>query len=486
MFLGAVTKQFASRGGEIGAIVNDRPISYREMDDDVRSLGQWLAAAGLEPGDTVGLTIRDEYRHLIASVALMRLGCIQVTLPSHEPPEHRQAIAERTKAIAVLTEDPGAGVPTLPTILADFGYRADRGPFPETLEPGDDRVCMYLTSSGTTGRIKIIPTTATQLFHQAQTWQWPAQRDVFYRPTSIEYNNSKRQRLYNLTWATTNVFADAKRTSITETCRRWDVTRLNISAVQTRTLIDQATDGRALSPACHIRLGGSAISPQLRQAAMDKLTPNVHVTYATSEFGSIATAGPEHHGPQPETVGLIHPGIQLQIVDDDGRPVGPDRPGRIRVRGPGMVTGYFGDEEATAKAFSAGWFYPGDVGHLSKDGLLFLDGRSDDMIILASINIFPAEIERVVESIPGVVECAAFSIKSGTFGDIPLLAAVVSDQVRAPDIAAFARKRLGLRAPRKVFLVDSLPRNSGGKIDRRVLQARFSAGSSADVTELAS
>ena len=152
MFLGAVTKQFASRAGEIGAIVDDRPISYREMADDVRSLGQWLAAAGLGPGDTVGLTIRDEYRHLIASVALMRRGCIQVTLPSHEPPEHRQAIAERAKAVAVLAEDRNAGVPTLPTIVPDFAYRADAGAAPDAPGEADDKVCMYLTSSGTTGR----------------------------------------------------------------------------------------------------------------------------------------------------------------------------------------------------------------------------------------------------------------------------------------------------------------------------------------------
>jgi acyl-CoA synthetase (AMP-forming)/AMP-acid ligase II len=138
-----------------------------------------------------------------------------------------------------------------------------------------------------------------------------------------------------------------------------------------------------------------------------------------------------------------------------------------------MTTGYLDDEAATATAFRDGWFYPGDMGHRSEDGLLFLDGRSDDMMLLASINIFPAEIEHAMEALPGVVECAAFSMKSASFGDVPMLAAVVTGPIRAPDMLAYARSRLGLRAPRKIFLVDSLPRNRGGKIDRHALRARF-------------
>lgn len=473
MFLDALAGQFAARPEEIGAIADDRRISYAEMDTAIGSLADWLGRAGIAPGDTVGLTVRDEYRHLIAALALIRMGCIQVTLPSHEPVEHRQAIAERTKAVVVLAEDQGAGVPTLPAIVPDFAYRSRiDGAFGLPADRGG-KVCMYLTSSGTTGRIKIVPVTGDQLFHQAQTWQWPAQRDVFYRPTLIEFNNSKRQRLYNLIWATTNVFADARRFGIAETCRRWRVTRLNVSAAQARTLAGQAAADRSLPATCHVRLGGSEINAPLRKMVAESLTPNLHVTYATSEFGSIATAGPEHHRRDGETVGLVHPGVRLEIVDENDMPLPANTLGRIRVGTPGMTTGYLDDEAATATAFRDGWFYPGDMGHRSEDGLLFLDGRSDDMMLLASINIFPAEIEHAMEALPGVVECAAFSMKSASFGDVPMLAAVVTGPIRAPDMLAYARSRLGLRAPRKIFLVDSLPRNRGGKIDRHALRARF-------------
>jgi acyl-CoA synthetase (AMP-forming)/AMP-acid ligase II len=135
-----------------------------------------------------------------------------------------------------------------------------------------------------------------------------------------------------------------------------------------------------------------------------------------------------------------------------------------------MATRYHDDEEASLRAFRNGWFYPGDVGHFGEQGDLRFDGRLDEMMMLASINIFPAEIERFAETLPGVRECAAFSIKSGEFGDVPLLAVVSDGTTGAEALLAAARRALGLRAPRKVFLVDELPRTAEGKIRRADLR----------------
>ncbi len=108
---------------------------------------------------------------------------------------------------------------------------------------------------------------------------------------------------------------------------------------------------------------------------------------------------------------------------------------------------YHGDDAATAKSFRDGWFYPEDVGHLGEEGDLRFDGRTDEMMMLSSINIFPAEIESVAEKLPGVVDCAAFSIKSDEFGEIPLVA-IVSDGSTTPgEILVGTRKALGTACP---------------------------------------
>jgi acyl-coenzyme A synthetase/AMP-(fatty) acid ligase len=447
------------------AVSGATTVTYAALDLAHRSLAVWLARQGLQPGDPVGLTIRDEYRHLVASLALMRLGCPHIVIQSGEPPEYRRALAARLGTVALLAEDEGYGLAGVPLVRPDFDFVAAPSAM-AALPAGDaDAAALYLTSSGTTGRAKVIPISQRQFAAQARRWQWPAGREVFYRANSIEFNNTKRQRLYALAWGSTNVLADPMRVDLVETCERWGVTRMAAGAVQVRALIDRQ-NWRPLPEGVHLRLGGQMVGPGLRAEIRARLTQKLHVTYATSEFGSISTAGPGYHATHADGVGAIHPGVALEIVDDEDRAVPAGSNGRIRVRAEATPTRYFDDEQATGKAFRDGWFYPGDVGRLDEAGFLYFEGRADDMLNLATINIFPAEIERVVDAFPGVVESAVFAMHSEDFGDIPLIAVVARPGVTALEIQAYARQRLGLRAPRKVFLVEALPRNSGGKVMR--------------------
>jgi acyl-CoA synthetase (AMP-forming)/AMP-acid ligase II len=160
-------------------------------------------------------------------------------------------------------------------------------------------------------------------------------------------------------------------------------------------------------------------------------------------------------------------------VDEAGRDLPRGETGLVRLRAPGMAQGYIDDREAEARAFRDGWFQPGDRGRVEADGTLVFAGRDSEMMILGTINIFPAEIERAAEGFPGVADCAAFALPSGTLGDIPALA-VVETAPGAVDIAALAaacRARLGLRAPRRVVVVAALPRTATGKVQRDRLAA---------------
>ena len=107
-----------------------------------------------------------------------------------------------------------------------------------------------------------------------------------------------------------------------------------------------------------------------------------------------------------------------------GAPLPAGETGLLRMRTPGMATRYLDDGEATARCFVDGWFQPGDMGRLLPDGTLRVEGRGDDMMILGTLNIFPAEIERAAEGFPGVADCAAFALRSAVHGDIPMLAVV--------------------------------------------------------------
>jgi len=136
-----------------------------------------------------------------------------------------------------------------------------------------------------------------------------------------------------------------------------------------------------------------------------------------------------------------------------------------------MTSVYYRDPVATALHFKDGWFYPRDMGSLTPSGALRLHGRADDVMNLNGIKIFPAEIERVLEEHPAVRAAAAFAKRSGAHGDIPVAAVELhaSGSVEAEELMASARALLGVRAPRKIFVLDTLPRNAAGKVLKRRL-----------------
>jgi len=157
---------------------------------------------------------------------------------------------------------------------------------------------------------------------------------------------------------------------------------------------------------------------------------------------------------------------RTRIVDGEGAALPAGAIGELRVRADCMSHEYFGDPVATARHFRDGWYYPGDLASLTRDGILCVHGRADDMMILNSIKIFPAEIERVLEAHPGVKAAAAFAKPSRAHGDIPLAAVELHESatVAGEELMARARERLGVRAPRRIIVVDALPRNAAGKI----------------------
>jgi acyl-CoA synthetase (AMP-forming)/AMP-acid ligase II len=216
---------------------------------------------------------------------------------------------------------------------------------------------------------------------------------------------------------------------------------------------------------------GTRVPQAVRQRAQRALGCALHVLYGTTEAGMLSIAGPADHEGHPDSVGRVLPGVEVLTTAEDGRPLPAGEEGLLRFRSPGMVRGYLDDPEADARSFDRGWFRPGDVGRLLPDGELLVAGRADDRMPLGVIKIFPAEIEAAAEGFPGLRDCAAFAVPSGTFGDIPVLAVVAGEGLDAAALLAHLRARLGLRAPRRVLPVATLPRNASGKVLRRGLVA---------------
>jgi len=179
------------------------------------------------------------------------------------------------------------------------------------------------------------------------------------------------------------------------------------------------------------------------------------------------------------TVGFPLPGVGVRLVDDAGAPCAAGEIGAIQVRGPNVFMGYWQMPEKTAEEFSAdGWFKTGDVGRIDAQGYVTIVGRSKDLIISGGFNVYPAEIEGTLNELPGVAESAVVGVPHPDFGEA-VIAVVVARNGAAPDpaslIGALKAQIANFKVPKRIFVVDALPRNAMGKVQKKALRDAHAA-----------
>jgi len=174
------------------------------------------------------------------------------------------------------------------------------------------------------------------------------------------------------------------------------------------------------------------------------------------------------------TVGFPLPGVGVRVVDDAGSPCPADEIGHIQVRGPNVFKGYWQMPEKTKEEFTAdGWFRTGDVGRIDAQGYVTIVGRSKDLIISGGFNVYPAEVESVLNDMPGVAESAVIGVPHADFGEA-VVAVVVARAGSTPDaaalIASLKSRIANFKVPKRVFVVGELPRNTMGKVQKNLLR----------------
>jgi malonyl-CoA/methylmalonyl-CoA synthetase len=179
------------------------------------------------------------------------------------------------------------------------------------------------------------------------------------------------------------------------------------------------------------------------------------------------------------TVGFPLPGVGVRVVDDAGQPCPAGETGHLQVHGPNVFAGYWRMPEKTHEEFTAdGWFRTGDVGRIAADGYVTIVGRSKDLIISGGYNVYPAEIEGVLNEMPGIAESAVVGVPHPDFGEA-VIAVVVARPGAQPDagsmIGALKSQIANFKVPKQVFVVPELPRNTMGKVQKNLLRDQHRA-----------
>ncbi|WP_297837307.1 malonyl-CoA synthase [uncultured Roseibium sp.] len=242
-----------------------------------------------------------------------------------------------------------------------------------------------------------------------------------------------------------------------------------------------ASDRFTRDVAAHMRLfisGSAPLSAEVHKEFRERTGHAILERYGMTET-NMNTSNPYDGARRPGTVGFPLPGVGFRVVDArTGRELPDGEVGIIEIKGPNVFLGYWRMPEKTAQEFRAdGYFITGDMGRVDEDGYVSIVGRSKDLIISGGFNVYPAEVEALLDELPGVAESAVIGVPHPDFGEavVAVLAPKPGAELGQDAVQASLNDRLAkFKQPKKVHILEALPRNTMGKIQKNVLRERFS------------
>ncbi|MGD2139358.1 MAG: malonyl-CoA synthase [Burkholderiales bacterium] len=489
--------QTVAAGAERPAIRSEdgKLLSYGELDTAVARTANALIDAGVKPGDRVAVQVQKSIESLFVYLACLRAGLVYLPLnTAYQSAELDYFLRDSEPALILV--DPGslatmeqlsrssigAPVKSLGGGVID-GFEANMmqaSPQFDTRPCDADELAVIIYTSGTTGRSKGAMVTHGNLASNAraltQSWRF-GHNDVLLHTLPIFH-------IHGLIVATHCALT-------TGACLLWH-NRFDPAAVIGD--LGHATVFMGV-PTYYVRLlGGSGLSQdkcrnmrlfisgsapllaEIHQEFEQRTGHRILERYGMSEAGMI-TSNPYDGERRPGTVGFPLPGVEVRIVDDAGAVLPADEKGAIQIRGANVFKGYWRMPEKTREEFTDdGWFRTGDIGVFDADGYLSIVGRAKDLIITGGYNVYPKEIELVLDEMPEVVESAVIGVPHADFGEA-VTAVIVARENAQPDeselIAVLKSRLAGYKVPKRVYVVESLPRNAMGKVQKNVLRERF-------------
>jgi len=402
-----------------------------------------------------------------------------VCAPRNFPWISRLAFARGTRTVLTLGDDRSG------SLLERAAAMSDRF---ETVAKAADELAAIIYTSGTTGRSKGAQLTHGNLFSNADVlhafWQWrdgaahgaTAGRDVLIHALPIFHVHGLFVALHGALRAGARMLWFHRFDPLAVIARLRDASVfMGVPTLYVRMLAQAA-----LTPAAcaSMRLFVSGSAPLLADtfaAWRPRTGHTILERYGMSETVML-TSNPY----RPEsarlggTVGRALPGVGVRVHDDAGKACAAGGIGHIEVRGASVFAGYWQMPEKTKEEFTAdGWFRTGDVGALSDAGVLTLVGRSKDLIISGGFNVYPAEIEGRINDLPGVAESAVVGVPHADFGEAVVALVVPREgaQVLPEQVVAALKSAIaGFKVPKHVRVVDALPRNAMGKVQKKLLR----------------
>jgi acyl-CoA synthetase (AMP-forming)/AMP-acid ligase II len=486
----------------------DRTLTYAEFDSRTNALAHGLERLGAGPGDRVAVMMRNRPELLEAMYACFKAGFCLVPLNSRFTADDVAYHLADSGARALLTDADGAAVASAglgDAVLVVAGsddipqgaYEHDdliaTSDAASAVVPVDrDSLAWLFYTSGTTGRPKGAMLTHSNLAFVTTSWLADltpmTETGVTLHAAPLSHG-AGFHALATTARGARHVIPEQSSFDpggIVDLLRREGVTNTWMVPTQIVMLADALGETRVDLPALrHLVYGGAPFAPAELKRALAVFGPVLVQLFGQGETPMTATVLPasDHAaalaGDRPErlaSAGYARPGMDVQVLGDDGRALPTGEVGEACVRGPAVMLGYWNRPEATAEALRDGWLHTGDLGRLDDHGYLYLLDRAKDLIISGGSNVYAVEVEAALTDHPLVREVAVVGLPDRTWGEL-VAAVVVSDSPGESTQAALAEHcatvLAGYKRPRRYVFRDALPRNAYGKVLKRELRAEL-------------
>ena len=451
---------------------DERQYTLAELDALANGMATTLEHRGVRAGDRVALMSSNRPEFVVALRAIWRLGAAAVLLsPAWRQTEVEHALAVTKPSHAVGDHPVLAGL--MPMLSLDDPVTPGRRTFEP---PSADADALFVFSSGTTGMPKAVRHTHRAFAVAVRHW-----RDA------LGLTSADRMQIVtppSHILGLLNIVMALDTGAWIRLHRRFDIDQMLHHIEADRITIEMAVAPIALAMAAHPKLDSydlsslryvmwcaTPVTQSVAEAVTDRVGVNWVTAYGTSELPVIACNSLD--GAKLDTVGRPVPGVDVRVVSlEDGKPVGPGEVGEIQARSDSVMSGYLPDD-ATAQAFSDGWYRTGDVGYLDTDGWLRITDRAKEMIKVRGFQVAPAEIEAVLHGHPGVDDCAVFGVDDEANGEAVVAAVATHGSVDPDELVALVADRLAsYKQLSRVVVVPEIPRLPSGKVLRRVLKEK--------------